>query len=1029
MGQIVAVRADPARKGPIISELEPVDGRRRFRVFHSSDVVRDYVEDQLNEIPLEPASSWASALIEQEWLTPAVLRAALVATRLNNPQLDHIYALQAARIRYIPFQFKPVIRMLRADRPRLLIADDVGVGKTIEAGLILKELSTRQSLDRVLVLCPKALTFKWRQEMRRFDEDFRLLTAQGLRYCLDEVRLEGQWPLEYARSIVHYELFRLEPYLTGDATHPGLLELDPPPWFDLVIADEAHHLRTPGTGSHRLIQHLAELSEGLLLLTATPVQLRSDDLFVLLNVLRPDLFPDKSVFDQVIAPNRHLMRAIRLLRSDAAAAGPAWSAEARDELVAASQTPWGQEVLPGDPRYEAVLAELGEHDIPDEHRVRSIRDLEELHSLAFVMNRTRRRDIGTFTVREPKTVPVAFTPEQELVYTQLMELRRDVLLTQYDPRVVRLIVDTLERQAASSINALASAIDVVLTANGFVLSQLSDDAGLDEETLLLPPALVRHAAQVRALAASLPDDDPKFDALRQLVVDTLADEEGPGKVLVFSFFLHTIAYLEKRLTESGTRVGLVTGQIDDAERERLRERFRLARSNPAALDVLLSSEVGCEGLDYEFCDRLVNYDIPWNPMRLEQRIGRIDRFGQRSDKVLIYNFITPGTVEERIFFRCFERLGIFRDTVGDLEEVLGELLQDLTRIALDTSLSLEQADLRARQLADNALRLADEQRRLEAEGGELLGLDEAFVEEVDDVLATGRFVSSADLQALVTEFLRHPSQSSTLTLEGEALVRLQLSEKGRQNLARLLREQLPAGRAAVAFLREVESGAHPLVTFDQATALDRRDVEFVTPTHPLARSAAASWAEERRLLVAAFRARARGIPVGCYAFSCELWETIAVRSETRLVCLAVGLGDGRSSEAVSEQLMKLLAGAHAFDGDLPFERDALTERLRELDLMSEGQRRQAVARLAQVNDELLSRRLASLDAFYENRLSRVRRDLESASEPRIVRMRRSELVRIEREYEARRASLERCRHVEIVTRRVAAGVVEVRHGE
>jgi len=94
-------------------------------------------------------------------------------------------------------------------------------------------------------------------------------------------------------------------------------------------------------------------------------------------------------------------------------------------------------------------------------------------------------------------------------------------------------------------------------------------------------------------------------------------------------------------------------------RELLRNRFRLPKENEEAIDILLSSEVGCEGLDYEFCDRLVNYDIPWNPMRIEQRIGRIDRFGQQAEKILIFNFITPGTVEERIFFRCFERLGIF----------------------------------------------------------------------------------------------------------------------------------------------------------------------------------------------------------------------------------------------------------------------------------------------------------------------------------------------------------------------------------
>src|SRR4029077_20028719 len=112
--------------------------------------------------------------------------------------------------------------------------------------------------------------------------NFRILSAESLRYCLDEADLEGKWPQEYARSIVHYELFRREPYLAGTESrrrrHPGLLELDPAPRFDLVIADEAHHLRTPGTGSHRLIEHLCFTADAVLMLSATPVQIDADNL-------------------------------------------------------------------------------------------------------------------------------------------------------------------------------------------------------------------------------------------------------------------------------------------------------------------------------------------------------------------------------------------------------------------------------------------------------------------------------------------------------------------------------------------------------------------------------------------------------------------------------------------------------------------------------------------------------------------------------------------------------------------------------
>ena len=121
--------------------------------------------------------------------------------------------------------------------------------------------------------------------------------------------IEGEWPHEYARSIVHYELFRMEPYLVGTdgpRRHRGLLELEPPAQFNLVIADEAHHLRTPGTGSHQLIERLCLTAEAVLMLSATPVQVDRDNLYILLHLLRPELFPDKDVFEEVLEPNRHL---------------------------------------------------------------------------------------------------------------------------------------------------------------------------------------------------------------------------------------------------------------------------------------------------------------------------------------------------------------------------------------------------------------------------------------------------------------------------------------------------------------------------------------------------------------------------------------------------------------------------------------------------------------------------------------------------------------------------------------------------
>ncbi|MHC5727357.1 MAG: DEAD/DEAH box helicase, partial [Nostoc sp.] len=521
--------------------------------------------------------------------------------------------------------------------------------------------------------------------------------------------------------------------IKGRRSSPGLTTLNPSPRFSLVIVDEAHHLRNPGTSSHEVVKFLCDISEAVIFLSATPLHLGNRNLYTLLNLLRPDLFLDETVFNEMVQPNQHLNQAIRHIRSRLPQ--NTWLTSALHALGNAATTTWGKRVLSQDPRFMDWYQKFQDRaTLTDADRINCLRDLEEVHSLAHVMNRTRRRDIGRFTIREPHTISVPFTAEQEEFYQALIEFRREMLSLDYEEQVIRLITDTLERQAASCLPALVPTLNKFIQTGKIKLSDISDDIETEDEDTKLLPYLLERAKHLRKLAAALPPNDPKLDQLLKIIEETLLGECS-GKVLVFSFFLHTLAYLQKQLQGAGYRVEVITGEVEDAIREHLRERFRLPRKHRDALDILLSSEVGCEGLDYEFCDRLVNYDIPWNPMRIEQRIGRIDRFGQQSDKVLIFNFVTPGTVEERIFFRCFERLGIFQDTIGDLEEVLGDVVQDLTRVALDPKLSPEQAEQKAQQMADNVLRLAEEQHRLEAEGGSFLGLDEGFTSDIDTLVA------------------------------------------------------------------------------------------------------------------------------------------------------------------------------------------------------------------------------------------------------------------------------------------------------
>lgn len=1028
VGQLVCLRADRSRTGPVIEILPPTGGRSRYRVFHSPTQILEYYEEQLIAAGAESESTDLSKILaEGSCLDVDSFRARLTAARLSHPQIDNLYALQAARIQFIPFQFKPLLRLLRADQPRLLIADEVGVGKTIEAGLILRELQTRQQLDNILIVCPKALVTKWQQEMRRFDEDFRPLSSHTLSYCLKEADLDGAWPPQYSRAIVHLELLRIDKYrvgLNGRRRCPGLMTLDPSPRFSLIIIDEAHHLRNPGTSSHELARFLCEISEAVIFLSATPLHLGNRNLYTLLNLLRPDLFLDETVFNEMVEPNQYLNQAIRHIRSRTPT--DTWATDALSALQDAATTTWGRLILSKDPRFTAWYQSLINGAIlSDTDRVSCLRDLEEVHSLAHVMNRTRRRDIGKFTLREPQTISVPFTSEQQEFYDAMLEFRQEMLLLQHEPQVVRLILDTLERQASSCLPALIPTLDGFLRTGKFNSQKVSDDTEMEEEERDLPDELLAKATELRQLATNLPPEDPKLDQLLRIVRETL-EGEGSGKVLVFSFFLHTLSYLEQQLRARGHRVSLINGQVPEEERERLRDRFRLPCEHQDALDVLLSSEVGCEGLDYEFCDRLVNYDIPWNPMRVEQRIGRIDRYGQKSEKVLIFNFVTPGTVEERIFFRCFERLGIFRDTIGDLEEVLGNVVQDLTRVALDPNLTPKQAEEKAQQMADNAIRRAEEQRRLKDEGRGRLGLDEGFTQEVDTLIAEGRFVTADDLRQMVEKFLEQPTLGGQITADSHqpGLHRLRLNKDGRAALLEKVRSIGKLDRSTIAFHRWLE-GNEPywIITFDQKTALERRDIPFITPIHPLARVAIAHLSSIEEPLVTQLAIHDDTVPSGQYLFACDLWETVAVQSETRLVGHVWNLDESCLAPEVSASLVHLLNHTKAPSESIVASPSLIEQGIQQLEEAAHQHRLEALQELQERNNALLNRQLVSLEGYYQNRLTRAETELAQAKNERIIRMKESERSRIKRDYETKRQDLENRCEADIVSQRVAVGIL------
>jgi hypothetical protein len=305
---------------------------------------------------------------------------------------------------------------------------------------------------------------------------------------------------------------------------------------------------------------------------------------------------------------------------------------------------------------------------------------------------------------------------------------------------------------------------------------------------------------------------------------------------------------------------------------------------PQALDVLLFSEVGCEGLDYQFCDCMINYDLPWNPMRIEQRIGRIDRNGQQSESVSIYNLITPGTVDADIYDRCLWRIGVFDHELGANEDILGEIVREIENIAQDFGLTEEERRVKLEQLADNQIRLLQEQRRLEEQQADLLGIrlpTDRIRQEIEE--STSFWLEPTALQNLVEKYLRmHSEKDQNFVLGERALKTLRLSQELR---LKLLDDLRALGCQTTFVYREWEKwlkGGNPLltITFDQDAANEHRDAVLITPVHPLVRQAAQAFRLNERVVTAAeVEVEDENLVEGIYPFALYQWQFRGMRDD------------------------------------------------------------------------------------------------------------------------------------------------------
>ena len=1020
-GDRVSLRSTPDRVGVVVSEAQLINDKPYYRIsFDPSAPAVTYGLDSLQ--PVEDGSDPLHLLIRKEFATPSEFATFLILKKLVTPLSDNLYTFYNSRTQFEAYQFKPVLKFLNSVDQRLLIADEVGLGKTIEAGIILEELDARlKGLSRVLVVCPATLVQKWQGELRsRFSEEFRILRSADVAHFLDRYATYGD--AEQLRGICSQETLRR---FTDDLKEHRV-------HFDLVVVDEAHHWRNPDTRLSELGEVLSEYADSLLMLTATPLHVGSENLFNLFRIMLPEQFGDFAVFQNLIEPNQFINAASGLLSQPGAALRALREVEGTSQKARFLANPYYQECVD-------LLSQ--KQDLAPKEVVHIKRRLVELNSLSHIFTRTKKRDVEVqFPARQARTVNVEYSPEEMDFYNSVTDFVETRFIADWDSaQGISFARIMPQRQVASCIPAMRSYLKD--QAGAKTLLRLRDWEGDDIGERANGRSSIggnEQEAAKRLLRAMdrLGSRDTKFtqflDALRNLDVEFSEQGISP-KVIVFSYFKRTLDYLNSKLADCGyaKQCVMIHGDINPKIRERTVERFR---DNPE-IKILLSSEVGSEGLDFQFCNVMFNYDLPWNPMRVEQRIGRLDRYGQQSDKILIYNFSTKNTIDDIILARLYQRINLFERYIGDLEVILGDQIASLTREMFNPRLNSEQKADRAEQTAIAIENQIKELEEFESQSSKFLGQDDFFNEEISAIKESKRFITSQEVQLLLSSFLGMVGTTTTLRStrrERKNVYVLRADEEFRR-FVRAFSDGMN-GREEV--IRDLEREGGTPVTFEVEEASADRQLMFLTIHHPIIRSIVKYLSEQDMGLkpTAALRIVSPTAQPGDYLYFIYMLEEFSLRKTLKLVPLLVNLHDHdvvHVADALSDQFIGLTPGAEGFASSVEglFQADDVEQCAELADEYIAMMKDDEETSLLKSNDTLVNARKEAINQSYKMKTNRVQQTLgniladSKPADERLVRMYRARIRNLEDQLRKDEQELEEKRGVHVGFHLLASGFV------
>jgi len=892
-----------------------------------------------------------------------------------------LYSLGASKTKLHAYQFIPLLKFLDSPYRRILIADEVGLGKTIEAGYVLLETLARERWPRILIACPASLRSKWQIELsERFNVEFDILALSDAMRCIpltDEERRRGR-PL---RGIVSLQSIRNTRFMER------LNSADAP--IDLLIVDEAHHCRNPTAKQSQVVADLVSQAEAAVFLSATPIQTSEDNLFQLLHILVPEEFVTLDGYRERLAANGPLVRAEGVLRKS----GRGALAEVQQLL---REIPGDGEgaAIRADPLFAELTStvnrclECGDDSAASRVQIQGL--CQSINLLGSIFTRTKRRDVHVGAALRQAVVPDAeLSPYEQEVYDALTQSIFHFYAEQHGDAAAEFVATSYRQQVASSLPASVrryredlafrrGAPDSCIRGEEDV-----EDGEDDPKPLLLDYAPFREVVQHSDVERLEREDSKYLTLVRSLKAQRELVLEGARrsrKAIVFAYYKRSLHYLERRLESDGFRVLRIDGDVpstptnpESDERGRRIHKFR----HDEGVDVLLTSEVGSEGLDFQFCDTVFNWDLPWNPMRVEQRIGRVDRIGQRSERIFIFNLASRGTIEHRILNRLYDRVGIFEDSIGELEPILGEIVRRLEKQLFQPGLTTDEQDgvIMAEAIAIETQR--QQQGVLEGRCDELIGHDQFFLDKYRDVRRQGRYVSGEALYRFVTHELAAavPGIGFQVTPDDGVYV-LPHDRRIGEFMTRFLGNNQPDVHAFESRMRGGAKGVR--FAFDGSVADQFDDVEVLHARHPLVASLVKrlDGGQGMGKVAAAAMCESTAVSSGLWLLGWGTLNETGYLNGRMLRAVALPLEDGLS-EVTPEQAEELLADvvragtASEIEGGLSLaDSSDCVQRLDLAMLVVVEARRAERARRFQ---GLVGRRRRALDATY---LSRIRRQEE-----------------------------------------------------